>query len=67
MGGMQGGSVASQLAVQTILETVALAEKKANPTSVLIQAIKNANSAIIEHGQKIRIYEEWAQRRQCCC
>ena len=51
MGGMQGGSVASQLAVQTILETVALAEKKANPTSVLIQAIKNANSAIIEHGQ----------------
>lgn len=52
MGGMQGGSVASQLAVQTILETVALAEKKANPTSVLIQAIKNANSAIIEHGQK---------------
>lgn len=52
MGGMQGGSVASQLAVQTILETVALAEKKANPTSVLIQAIKNANSAIIEQGQK---------------
>lgn len=51
MGGMQGGSVASQLAVQTILETVALAEKKANPTTVLIQAIKNANSAIIEHGQ----------------
>ena len=51
MGGMQGGSVASQLAVQTILETVALAEKKANPTTVLIQAIKNANSAIIERGQ----------------
>ena len=51
MGGMQGGSVASQLAVQTILETVALADKKSNPTTVLIQAIKNANSAIIEHGQ----------------
>ena len=51
MGGMQGGSVASQLAVQTILETVALADKKTNPKTVLIQAIKNANSAIIEHGQ----------------
>ncbi len=51
MGGMQGGSVASQLAVQTILETVALAEKKAEPTTVLIQAIKNANFAIIERGQ----------------
>ena len=51
MGGMQGGSVASQLAVQTILETVALADKKTNPKTVLIQAIKNANAAIIEHGQ----------------
>lgn len=51
MGGMQGGSVASQLAVQTILETVALADKKTNPKTVLIQAIKNANSVIIEHGQ----------------
>lgn len=51
MGGMQGGSVASQLAVQTILETVAFADKKTNPKTVLIQAIKNANSAIIEHGQ----------------
>ncbi len=51
MGGMQGGSVASQLAVQTILETVALADKKTNPSTVLIQAIKNANSAIIERGQ----------------
>ena len=51
MGGMQVGSVASQLAVQTILETVALADKKTNPKTVLIQAIKNANAAIIEHGQ----------------
>lgn len=51
MGGMQGGSIASQLAVQTILETVALADKKTNPKTVLIQAIKNANAAIIEHGQ----------------
>lgn len=51
MGGMQGGSVASQLAVQTILEKVALADKKTtNPKIVLIQAIKDANSAIIEQG-----------------
>lgn len=51
MGGMQGGSVASQLAVQTILETVATADKKTNPSTVLVQAIKDANSAIIERGQ----------------
>lgn len=51
MGGMQGGSVASQLAVQTILETVAAADKKSNPSTVLVQAIKDANSAIIERGQ----------------
>lgn len=51
MGGMQGGSVASQLAVQTILETVASADKKSNPSTVLIQAVKKANSTIIEHGQ----------------
>lgn len=51
MGGMQGGSVASQLAVQTILETVATADKEANPSKVLIQAIKDANAAIIERGQ----------------
>lgn len=51
MGGMRGGSVASQLAVQIILDTVAAADKKANPSTVLIQAIKNANIAIIEQGQ----------------
>ncbi len=51
MGGMQGGSVASQLAVQTILETVATADRKTNPSAILVQAIKNANSAIIERGQ----------------
>lgn len=51
MGGMQGGSVASQLAVQIILETVATANKKTDPSAVLVQAIKNANSAIIERGQ----------------
>lgn len=51
MGGMQGGSVASQLAVQTILETVAAADKKTNPSTALTQAIKAANSTIIERGQ----------------
>lgn len=50
MGGMQGGSVASQMAVQIILETVASADKKSNPSEVLIQALKNANAAIVERG-----------------
>lgn len=52
MGGMQGGSVASQLAVQTILETVASADKQSNPSMTLIKAIRNANMTIIEEGQK---------------
>lgn len=52
MGGMQGGSVASQLAVQTILETVASADNQSNPSMTLIKAIRNANMAIIEEGQK---------------
>lgn len=52
MGGMQGGRVASQLAVQTILETVASADKQANPSMTLIKAIRNANRVIIEEGQK---------------
>ncbi len=51
MGGMQGGSVASQIAVQTILETVASADMQANPSMTLIKAIRNANMAIIEEGQ----------------
>ena len=48
MGGMQGGSTASQLAVKTILETVASADKQSNPSMTLIKAIRNANMAIIE-------------------
>lgn len=51
MGGMQGGSVASQLAVKTILETVASADKQSNPSMTLIKAIRNANMAIIDEGQ----------------
>ena len=52
MGGMQGGSIASQLAVQTILETVASAEKQSNPSMTLIKAIRNANTVIIEKGNE---------------
>lgn len=52
MGGMQGGSTASKLAVQTILETVASADKQSNPSMALIKAIRNANMTIIEEGQK---------------
>lgn len=52
MGGMQGGSVASQLAVQTIIDVVASADKQENPSMTLIKAIKNANMAIIEEGGK---------------
>lgn len=51
MGGMQGGSVASQIAVQTILETVASADVQANPSMTLIKAIRNANMAIIKEGR----------------
>ena len=51
MGGMQGGSVASQLAVQTILETISSADKQSNPSMTLIKAIRNANIAIIEEGK----------------
>lgn len=51
MGGMQGGSTASQLAVQTILETVASADKQSNPSMALVEAIRNANIAIMEKGQ----------------
>lgn len=51
MGGMQGGSMASQLAVKSILETVSSADKQSNPSMTLIKAIRNANMAIIEEGQ----------------
>lgn len=51
MGGMQGGSVASQLAVQTIIETVTIADKQNSPSMTLIKAIRNANTKIIETGR----------------
>lgn len=52
MGGMQGGSVASQLAVQTIIGTVAAADRQSDPATTLINAIKRANMAIIAEGQQ---------------
>lgn len=52
MGGMQGGSVASQLAVQTILEAVASADKQDNPVMALKKAIRSANVAILEKGEE---------------
>ncbi len=51
MGGMQGGSVASQLAVKKIIETVSAADHQANPSMTLTKAIRNANIAIIEEGK----------------
>lgn len=52
MGGMQGGSIASQLAVRTILDVVSSAEDQSNPEMTLIKAIRQANMAIIEEGQQ---------------
>lgn len=52
MGGMQGGSVASQLAVKTILEGVVNADKQEKPSMALIKAINDANDAILEEGER---------------
>lgn len=43
MGGMQGGSTASKLAVTTILEFVQNADVYENPRMVLVKAIQKAN------------------------
>lgn len=51
MGGMQGGSVASDLAKQTILEIFKSADKQEEPSVTLIKAIRTANMAIIEKGE----------------
>lgn len=50
MGGMQGGSTASKLAVTTILEYVRNADSQENPNMVLVKAIQRANLAILEEG-----------------
>lgn len=51
MGGMQGGRIASEIAVNTILETIIQAEAQSNPEMTLIKAIRNANMAILQEGQ----------------
>lgn len=51
MGGMQGGRIASEIAVNTILETIIRAEAQSNPKMTLIKAIRNANMAILQQGQ----------------
>lgn len=50
MGGMQGGSTASKLAVTTILEFVQKADAQENPSMVLVKAIQKANQVILEEG-----------------
>lgn len=51
MGGMQGGRIASEIAVNTILDTITKAEAQSNPEMTLIKAIRNANMAILQEGQ----------------
>lgn len=48
MGGMNGGSVASQLAVKTIIDDVIAAAPDDSPSVVLSDAVKHANRLIIE-------------------
>ncbi|MDE5882427.1 MAG: protein phosphatase 2C domain-containing protein [Muribaculaceae bacterium] len=52
MGGMQGGSTASKLAVTTILEYVQQADPKENPKMILVKAIQKANQTILEEGNE---------------
>lgn len=51
MGGMQGGSTASQMAVKAILDFMVQADSQSNPTMTLIKAIRNANMAVWQEGQ----------------
>ena len=50
MGGMNGGSTASHLAVQTIIETVSSATQSDSPVEVITKAVNDANSAILNAG-----------------
>lgn len=52
MGGMQGGSTASKLAVTCILENVQKADPQENSNMVLIKAIQRANQAILDEGNQ---------------
>lgn len=51
MGGMQGGSTASQMAVKAILDFMMQADSQSNPTMTLIKAIRNANMAVWQESQ----------------
>lgn len=50
MGGMQGGSTASKLAVTTILGFVQKTDAQEDPGIVLVEAIQTANRVILEEG-----------------
>lgn len=50
MGGMQGGATASYLAVKTILDVIDAAMPGDDPVETINEAVKRANSAIIEKG-----------------
>lgn len=52
MGGMQGGSIASMIAVNTILKYISAASAEDNVAEVLYNAIVMANSNIIANGQE---------------
>ena len=51
MGGMNGGSTASSLAVQTIINIVSSSSPSSNPVEVIRNAIEEANSAVFHTGQ----------------
>lgn len=52
MGGLQGGSTASKLAVQTIIDDIAKEGKDMNAAKALELAIIHANKVIIDEGSK---------------
>ena len=52
MGGMQGGQVASEIAVSTILSYFDNVDKQSNPAMMLVKAINTANTKIIEKGKE---------------
>lgn len=56
MGGMNGGRMASSLAVRTILNTIASAPADADRKGILVKAIKNANEAILAFGAEYPSY-----------
>lgn len=51
MGGMQGGSTASQMAVKAILDFMMQADSQSNPIMTLIKAIRSANMAVWQESQ----------------